>query len=64
MNSNVLKLLVMFPSQDRCFQVNINVSNLRVGGTIEFFEAFFRPKSCHSKSAITFLVDHLGPNGF
>ena len=37
---------------------------LRVGATIDFFEAFFRPKSCHSKSAITFFVDHLWPNGF
>ena len=38
--------------------------SLRVGATIEFFEAFFRPKSCHSKSAITFFVDHLWSNGF
>ena len=37
---------------------------LRVGATIEFFEAFFRPKSCHSNSTIEFILDHVRSNGF
>ena len=42
---------------------NLSV-HLRQGCRIEFFEAFFRPKSCHSNLVIIFIVDHEWPNGF
>ena len=37
---------------------------LRVGCTMAFLKSIFWPKSCHSKLARTFFVDHLWANGF
>ena len=56
-SESLSKLQLKVEEQVRCI-------TLRQGCRIEFFEAFFRPKSCHSNLVIIFIVNHEWSNGF